>query len=127
MNGYFLKILKHWLFFKITLRKIVTSLIFFKYPLFSSQDEYFLLAGLKRSYERLIGCYHVGQVWGVKTVGLDHQYGQSDSRSENSAAESDGTTNRSSILAISNPKPNDEHVKTIALPFIDFLGVGSST
>ena len=84
-------------------------------------------AGLKDgSFDKLIGLYRVGEIKGVSIthVGLD-QSGQSDSNSENSAAES-VATNRTSNLTMSGPNLNAKHGNIIGLPFIDFLGVGAA-
>lgn len=84
-------------------------------------------AGLKDgSFDKLIGLSRVGEIKGVTitNVGLD-QSGQSDSNSENSAAES-VATNRTSNLTMPGPNLNAKHGTIIGLPFIDFLGVGAA-
>ena len=84
-------------------------------------------AGLKtESFDKLIGFYRVGQRGGVtKTMVRLDQSGQSDSHSENSAADS-VATNMSINLTMSSPNQNGKEEKIISLPFIDFLGVGAS-
>ncbi|XP_062102255.1 transcription factor MYB54-like [Humulus lupulus] len=95
----------------------------------SSQQESQL--GLKDgSFDKLIGFYRIGQRGGVanKTVVRLDQSGQSDSNSENSAADS-VATNRSINLTMFGPNQSQnskDKENIISLSFIDFLGVGAN-
>ncbi|EXB36243.1 Transcription factor [Morus notabilis] len=81
-------------------------------------------------FDKLICAYRVGPIIGMTTTsraGLD-QSGQSDSNSENSAAESVATDRTSINLTMSTrSKGNAKGENMIGtLPFIDFLGVGAT-
>ncbi|PON64526.1 MYB transcription factor [Parasponia andersonii] len=85
--------------------------------------------GLKNgSFDKLIGLYRVGQRGGVSkiVVKLD-QCGQSDSNSENSAADSVGTNRSINLTMSSGTNQNGKEEKIISnFRFIDFLGVGAT-
>ncbi|PON85916.1 MYB transcription factor [Trema orientale] len=95
----------------------------------SSQQESQI--GLKDgSFDKLIGLYRVGQRGGggvSKIVVKLDQCGQSDSNSENSAADSVGTNRSINLTLSSGTNQNGKEEKIISnFRFIDFLGVGAT-